>query len=63
MKKDISTENDAKKAEKRPKLQSIDGNPFVESSPSKIACIAQTMRVLFAKRELEYCSIKTKAPC
>lgn len=62
MKKDISNENDASKAEKRPKLQSIDGNPFVESSLSKIACIAQTVGVLFAKGEVEYCYIKTKKP-
>jgi hypothetical protein len=83
MKKDISNKNDAtkdaSKAEKRPKLQSIDGNPSVATvtpkirriaqpgdvlfaNPSKIARVAQTMGVLFAKRELEYCSIKTKKP-
>jgi hypothetical protein len=67
MKKDISNKNDAtkdaSKAEKRPKLQSIDGNPSVATVTPKIASIAQTMGVLFAKRELEYCSIKAKAPC
>lgn len=82
MKKDISNENDAtknaSKAEKRPKLQSIDGNPSVATvtpkirriaqpgdvlfvSPS-IARTAQAMGVLFAKRDVDYCSIKTKKP-
>lgn len=66
MKKDISNEkdatNDASKAEKRPKLQSIEGNPSIATVTPKIRRIAQTMGVLFAKRELEYCSIKTKKP-
>lgn len=66
MKKDISNEKDAtkdaSKAKKRPKLQSTYGNPFVESSPSKIRRIAQPMGVLFAKRDVDYCSIKTKKP-
>ena len=83
MKKDISNEKDATKdagkAENRPKLQSLEGNPSIATvtpkirriaqlgdvlfaNPSKIARIARTMGVLFAKRELEYCSIKTKKP-
>lgn len=67
MKKDISNEkdatNDASKAKERPKLQSIEGNPSFATVTPKIRRIAQTMGVLFAKRELEYCPIKAKAPC
>lgn len=66
MKKDISNENDAAKdagkAEERPKLQFINGNPSVATVTPKIRRIAQPGDVLFAKRELEYCSIKTKKP-
>jgi hypothetical protein len=67
MKKDISTEKDATKdagkAEKRPKLQSIEGNPSIATVTPKIARIAKTMGVLFAKRDVEYCSLKAKSPC
>lgn len=52
MKKDISNENDATKdagkAEKRPKLQSIEGNPSIATVTSKIRRIAQPGDVLFA---------------
>jgi hypothetical protein len=66
MRKDISNEKDATKdagkAEKRPKLQSIEGNPSIATVTPKIARIAQTMGILFAKRDVDYCSIKTKKP-
>lgn len=53
MKKDISNEkdatNDASKAEKRPKLQSIDGNPDLPTVTPKIRRIAQPGDVLFPR--------------
>jgi predicted transcriptional regulator len=49
MRKDISNEEDATKAEKRPKLQSIDGNPDLPTSTPKIRRIAQPGDVLFPR--------------
>jgi hypothetical protein len=53
MKKDISNEKDATKdagkAEKRPKLQSIEGNPSIATVTPKIRRIAQPGDVLFPR--------------
>jgi biotin operon repressor len=53
MKKDTPNEkgatNDASKAEKRPKLQSLDGNPSVATVTPKIRRIAQPGDVLFPR--------------